>query len=232
MPQGDGSASGAPTKSTYSRKRSAAEMKKGGANVGTSGMALQNAAFKAGLGKMISDIEAITAAKLVKSGAGVQLSDIKRIGAGEIKSSNKKRARPNAISRILSRGKNLKGVRGDFDISELADLDDELKVFIDHRRKTAGGGEKKSGSASAGTGGGGASAAVAAAPVAPLDASVRPRGMGKAAAEARAGGTGSARSALRTQLTLPKEAAGTPATAGGLFASDAQVSARFGSDFA
>lgn len=206
-------------------------MKKGGANVGTSGMALQNAAFKAGLGKMISDIEAITAAKLVKSGAGVQLSDIKRIGAGEIKSSNKKRARPNAISKILSRGKNLKGVRGDFDISELADLDDELKVFIDHRRKTAGGGEKKPGSANAGTGGG-ASAAVVAAPAAPLDASARPRGMGKAAAEARAGGTGSVRGASRTQLTLPKEAAGTPAAAGGLFASDAQVSARFGADFA
>ena len=84
MPQGDAPSGGAP-KASYARKRSPEELKRGGAGVNKdASMALQNPAFKAGLGKMITDIEAITAAKLVKSGAAVHLGDIKRAGAGEI----------------------------------------------------------------------------------------------------------------------------------------------------
>jgi hypothetical protein len=235
MPQGEGSSSGGQVKTLYAKKRSAAEVKKGGANVGLTGMALQNLAFKAGLGKMISDIEAIAAAKLVKSGAAVQLSDLKRIGQGEIRTQGKKRARVNAVTSVLTRGRNLKGVRGEIDVDELAELDPELKAYVDHRKATAGGGGKKSGGG-AGAGGGsghrGSGPIEATAPAVvvrrtgPIDPTTRPRGVGKVAA-ARANATGGT-----AKRIMPNNAAEKPASAGGLFASDAQVAAQFGADFA
>ena len=240
MPQGEGSSSGGQVKTLYAKKRSAAEVKKGGANVGLTGMALQNLAFKAGLGKMISDIEAIAAAKLVKSGAAVQLSDLKRIGQGEIRTQGKKRARVNAVTSVLARGRNLKGVRGEIDVDELAELDPELKAYVDHRKATAGGGGKKStsgagaggGSGHRGTGpieavaGAGAGAAAVVRRTGPIDPTTRPRGVGKVAA-ARANATGGP-----AKRIMPSSAAEKPASAGGLFASDAQVAVQFGADFA
>lgn len=236
MPQGEGSSSGGQVKALYKGKKSAAEMKKGGANVGLTGMALQNLAFKAGLGKMITDIESIAAAKLVKSGAAIQLSDLKRIGQGEIRTQGKKRARVNAVTQVLTRGRNLKGVRGEIDVDELAELDPELKAYVDHRKATSGKGKLGGGGAGSG-GGSGHRGSGPIEPVVkavkrsgPIDATTRPRGVGKVAA-AKLNALPTSR-ANNNKLTMPAHAAEKPASAGGLFASDAQVAAQFGVDFA
>jgi hypothetical protein len=232
MPQGAESTTGAPVKEAYARKR--VDVKRGGSGVGQGFSAMQNPRFKAALGGMILDIEAIAAAKLLRSGASVKMADIKRVGQTEVRSAAKKRARPNAVSNVLGRGRNLKGLRGDYSAEELAELDPELKVIVDHRRATAGAGAAGGGGGGAGGGGGGGGAAGGAgggggsgggggARAAGVPG-VRARGEGKSAHTRRTAGGAS--------LTLPVGSASAPSAAGGVFASDAEVRATFGDDFA
>lgn len=234
MPQGAESSTGAPVKETYARKRT--DVKRGGSGVGQGFSAMQNPRFKAALGGMILDIEAIAAAKLLRSGASVKMADIKRVGQTEVRSAAKKRARPNAVSNVLGRGRNLKGLRGDYSAEELAELDPELKIIVDHRRATAGAGAAGGGGGASMSGGGGGGSAVGGSGGGGGSGGKIVDSSGARAAGVRARGEGKSSHARRNAggacMTVPAGSAAAPSAAGGVFASDAEVRETFGDDFA
>jgi hypothetical protein len=210
MPQGDSSAAGAPAKEQYVRKK---ESRRSGAQ-GVGGRAAQiNPNFGRALPSMVRDIEDAAAGKLLRSGASMKLDDLKRAGVDENKAIAKKRKRVNPVSALLARGRNIKGLRGEFSAEELAELDPDLKRLMAERERT--GGAKRAARAGGGGGGGGG---------------------GEGALPARAGGGGGggggAASGGRGRVQALSGAAGAlSAEAGGVFASDPEVAATFGKDF-
>jgi hypothetical protein len=188
-----------------------------------------NPNYKAALHGITRNIEQLVAGKLVQSGAKVHLTDIKRVGAAEVKDKAQQRKRANKVSELLDKGRNLKGVRGEFNADELAELDPELKGILDHRKATAGGGtggaakraraaaaEAGSAEGGSGSGSGSGSGAAGAAEGSGMTASGAIKGKG-------------ARS-LKRVAALSAGAASSGAA--GVFASEQEVAATFGADFA
>ena len=217
MPQGDDAAnSGIAVKQhTYKRKRE--NVRRSGAR-GTGGLAAQiNPNFLKSLPSMTRDIEQLTAGKLLQSGQTLRLNDIREIGKQEVKAKGIKRKRANPITELLSKGKNVRGIKGEFDASELAELDPELKSLMDHRKATSGGG----GDAKRKRDGGGSGANAAAAGAA-----------GKGSMPAPSGGTeGGGKGGGRGRALALSAPLGEDATTRGVFATDAEVKASLGEEF-
>lgn len=100
--------------------------------------------FAAALPGMIKTAEAIAASRLTRSGAKIRLNEIKELASEEIKMKAEANRKRNYVSEVLSRTRNVKGVRGEFDAEELAKLDPELKAILDKRHVSQGGKPKKS----------------------------------------------------------------------------------------
>jgi len=123
-----------PEKVTYSRKAEATEVKRGGPLNHTI-----NPTFAAALPGMIRNIELIAAGKAMQSGIGLHTNDMKQAGATEMKSIKLKRVKgankgSTEVAKIVSRGRNAKGIRGKFDIDELAALQPDLKKVVNKRQ--------------------------------------------------------------------------------------------------
>jgi uncharacterized membrane protein YgcG len=140
MPQGgDGGSkkrprSLVPEKATYSRKADSTEVKRGGPLNHTI-----NPTFAAALPGMIRNIELIAAGKAMQSGIGLHTHDMKSAGAIEMKSIKLKRVKgankgATEVAKIVNRGRNAKGIRGKFDIDELAALQPDLKKVVNKRQ--------------------------------------------------------------------------------------------------
>ena len=212
MPQGDDSAksdAGGGAKPTYQRKR--LNVRRSGAR-GVGGLAAQiNPNYLASLPSITRNIEQLTAGKLLQSGLGLHLTDIRDSGKQEVKAKGIKRKRANPITTLLQRGKNLKGVKGEFDAEELAALDPELRTMLDHRRATSGAGGGVSKKRRGGSGGEGGAA-----------------GAGMPAPSGEGGGGGGGGRGRAQALSGPL---GTAAGAKGVFATDAEVEGALGADF-
>jgi hypothetical protein len=225
MPQGDDSAKseGAPRSSTYQRKR--VNVRRSGAK-GVGGLAAQiNPNFLKSLPSITRNIEQLTAGKLLQSGLGLHMTDIRASGKSEMKAKGKKRRRVNPISALLLRGKNLKGVKGEFDTEELAALDPELRTMLAHRKASSGAGGSGSaktrkvegGSGGQAAGGGGSSSGGGVMPA--------PSGEGGAGGGKKGGGGGRGRAQALSAPLAPR------GEAKGVFATDAEVKDAFGDDF-
>jgi uncharacterized membrane protein YgcG len=140
MPQGgDGGSkkrprSLVPEKTTYSRKSDPSDVKRGGPLNHTI-----NPTFAAALPGMIRNIELIAAGKAMQSGIGLHTNDMKSAGAIEMKSIKLKRVKgankgATEVAKIVNRGRNAKGIRGKFDIDELAALQPDLKKVVNKRQ--------------------------------------------------------------------------------------------------
>jgi uncharacterized membrane protein YgcG len=242
MPQGDGGSkkrprSLVPEQVTYSRKAEASEVKRGGPLNHTI-----NPTFAAALPGMIRNIELIAAGKAMQSGIGLHTNDMKQAGATEMKSIKLKRVKgankgSTEVAKIVSRGQNAKGIRGKFDIDELAALQPELKKVVNKRQldggeertadqgkiddsrritisKMVSGGSKTNGRGAGGEGGGGGA------------------GAGRSAGGGGGGGRGGAKTNRINSLMKGDSNGGSSAVdARGLFSSDADVVGAFGKEF-
>jgi hypothetical protein len=200
-------------------------------------------ALAAALPGLTRNIEQMAAARLVRSGATVRLTDVKKSADAEAalkRAEKSSRAAGKAVSAILARGKNAKGVRGEFDANELAELDPELKTLLEHRRVTSGGGKAGAKAGAKAAEDPFAGVAAAAAGEAGEDSGDEGAGAGAASSAAmpragvkRRGGGGTVSGGKRV-AALEKGAGGGGGGAKGgdaLFASDAAVAAQFGADF-
>ena len=219
MPQGEEVGAGNSTKATYKRKRE--NVRRSGAQ-GVGGRAAQmNPNYLSALPGMVRDVEQIAAGKLLQSGATLKLRDIRESGVIEKKKNTGKKKKVNPVTAVLARSKNLKGVKGSFDVEELANVDPELRTLLNNRKATSGAAKKKvlkekNGSTEPGTGEGDTESgarAVGGGLTAPRAISGKRGGSGRVASLMEAGGGGSA--------------SGEPS----VFATDAEIGETFGSDF-
>lgn len=136
-----------PQKEGYTRKPK--NVKRGG----PMGI-IVNERFAAALPSMTRNIEHIIAGKAVQDGAHLIMRDVKDNGSAAVKERASLKRKRNEVSVLLSKGRNAKGVRGEFDVDELAELAPELKKLLTQRAATSGktttGGARSSSSSNGG----------------------------------------------------------------------------------
>jgi hypothetical protein len=186
--------------------------------------------FAAALPSMTRNIEQIIAGKAVQDGAFLLLNDVKEKGATDVKEHASLKRKRNEVSVLLSRGRNAKGVRGEYDLDELAELEPELKKLVTERMKTSGGGSGggsggKKGSSSAEDDS--ASAAISNF-VNDLGISRGKKRGGGGSGSASASGGGGGRP---QKVPALDKATGKSSSKEGVFADDDAVAATFGDDF-
>ena len=99
-----------------------------------------NPNFSAALPGMIRNIEGIVAAKANQANSHIHLADIKERGEQEVKEKRKEMLkstqRNKQVKKVLKKSRNAKGVRGEFDVEELAELSPELqKILVDQQQQ-------------------------------------------------------------------------------------------------
>jgi hypothetical protein len=241
MPQGEKyrpSALVVPEREEYGKKRH--DVKRGGPLVFHAAAA--NPGFASALHHMIGTIETIAAGKAARAGGSMRLGDVRK--RGEVEAAAKRaEARAEApgprgkesVAKVLAKCRNAKGVRGGFDVEELAELAPELKALLGQGQGKGQGGGARGGAKDGGSSGGADGAAQGAAAMAGLKRKER-AGAGGADADfggapsgkRRAGGGGGGGRAGAGAGRDPLPSGPAPAS---LFATDAEVAATFGADF-
>ncbi len=205
---------------------------------------------------LVRNIEAIVAGRAAQSGTFMRLKEMKEVGSREVEEKRAKAGgqRVNgvkAVNKVLEKARNAKGVRGGFDVEELAELAPELKDLI----AAAGGGDKSAKSSNAaargpGAIGGGAGAGAGGGSGVVVGPTHGKRQLEGAGAGAGASATSSAAAVAKKsrqaeeaeKMRRRKAAVGAGGAGGGaaaaagaggasLFRDDAEVAAEFGADF-
>jgi hypothetical protein len=95
--------------------------------------------FIAALPTMTRNVEMMTAGKLVQSGGWLKSNDLKLLANQQAEKKRKELDGADPLKKIFTKdsNRNIKGLRGDFDVDELAELVPELKKTVDQARKGA-----------------------------------------------------------------------------------------------
>lgn len=212
-----------PDKQEYARKNK--NVKRGGPMDKQS-----NQLYIKNLPGMIRNVESIAAGKAVQSGSTIRLGEIKEKGKEELKTKAAGKRAENLVTKVLKKGRNAKGVRGEFDIEQLAELAPELRKLVDQRAASK---PKGPGAGPAAAGAGiGMRTAGSKRTADSIDDSGSADTHNVKAKKARLSGGGGGAGGKRAS-TLAAPAAGPAAGSGedALFASDKQVATEYGDDF-